>query len=207
MKVYFIMPLMAIALSGAISVGDSNSSDDIFGPFYNGYTTTCEHSSGNLVRTVRVQYFDKDSHLPCEVRYAKPTEHPDAGYRVLWHAHNREGYCERKAKLLVGRLAGWGWQCGEAVWSENDTTGDPRHEHDRAPDDSSPGGSSSPEDEGITTEPVPTSPTPEESRSTEESSTEESSTEESSTEESSTEESRAAPTPNDCDRYGGYYCD
>ena len=123
MRVYLIVPLVAIALSGAVAVSSDNPSDDIFGPFYNGYTTACKYTEGNLLRVVGVHYVDETSHVPCEVRYHKPTEHPEAGYRVLWHAHRTEGYCERKAKLLVNRLEGWGWQCGEPVWYEDTAAG------------------------------------------------------------------------------------
>lgn len=135
MKHYLIMPLVAMALSGATTVDNDNPNDAIFGPFHNGYTTTCKHSDENLLRMVRVQYLDAESHVPCEVRYAKPTEQPNAGYQVLWHAHRTEGYCERKAKLLVNRLTGWGWQCGEPVWSKH-SSGDSGHEHDHDTDDS-----------------------------------------------------------------------
>ena len=162
MRVYLIMPLLAIALSGAVTVSNGNPNDDIFGPFYNGYATTCKHTDGDMERIVSVHYLDKESHLPCEVRYQKPTEHPDAGYRVLWHAHRTEGYCERKAKLMVSRLQGWGWQCGEPVWYED--AGD--HGNAQSNDESS-----------------------------------------SESDDAESGNSATAPTINDCDRYGGYYCD
>lgn len=114
MRLFVIMSLLAAILSGAND--PDNPSEDIFGPFVNGYTTTCTHNN-NMIREVRVHYRDDDSHVPCEVRYSKPTEMPTAGYRVLWHAHNTAGYCERKAKLFVGRLEGWGWQCSAPKWS------------------------------------------------------------------------------------------
>ena len=119
MRVYLIMPILAIALSGAVTVSSDNPNDDIFGPFHNGYATTCRHTDRDMMRIVSVHYLDEESHVPCEVRYHKPTEHPEAGHRVLWHAHRTEGYCERKAKLLVKRLEGWGWQCGAPVWYED----------------------------------------------------------------------------------------
>ena len=113
MRFYVLMSLLAVMVSGASD--SDNPSEDIFGPFVNGYTTTCTHN--DLIREVRVHYRDNDSHVPCEVRYSKPTEMPAASFRVLWHAHNTEGYCERKARLFVGRLEGWGWQCGAPKWS------------------------------------------------------------------------------------------
>lgn len=191
MRVYFIMTLLAIVLSGAVAVSSSNPSDDtpplplptlpsntphddIFGPFYNGYTTTCSHTDNNMVRLVRVGYVDDTEHVPCEVLYAKPTEQPDAGYQVLWHAHHTEGYCERKAELLVNRLKGWGWQCGEPVWSEGVA-------------ESRNGG-----------HPVPGNPESGESRGPDNNDNDAEDVENSSSN---------APTPNDCERFGGYYCD
>ena len=187
MKHYLVMPLVAMALSGAITVNGDNPNDGIFGPFNNGYTTTCKHSDGNLLRMVRVQYLDAESHVPCEVRYAKPTEQPNAGYQVLWHAHHTEGYCERKAKLLVSRLKGWGWQCGEPVWSDHDTAGDAEHEHDRTADASA-------------------EETEANSNTAGDAEHEHDRTADASAEETEAN-SNPTPTRSDCARYGGFYCD
>ena len=90
----------------------SASLDDIFGPFSVGEIITCQASKHT--RKVEVRYLNlKGHHVPCEVRYHKTTEKPDAGYRVLWHAHNEVGYCERKARWLVYRLKNWGWSCSD----------------------------------------------------------------------------------------------
>ncbi len=132
MRVYLMVFLGVLALSG-VAPASASDDDDVFGPFYNGYTTTCQH--GSKERLVRVAYLADAQHVPCEVRYAKPIERPEAGWLVLWHAHHTEGYCERKAELLISRLTGWGWQCGEPVWSEEGGEDeDHGHEHSRTPD-------------------------------------------------------------------------
>ena len=117
MRVYLLVFFLAIALNSGSTPVAADSSDDVFGPFGNGYTITCQHTRSAKERMVRVHYLEEDSQLPCEVRYYKPTERPHESYRVLWYARNTEGYCERKAELLVNRLRGWGWQCSEPEWS------------------------------------------------------------------------------------------
>ena len=182
MRLYVLMSLLAIMLSGA---NDSdNPSEDIFGPFVNGYTTTC--TLNDMTRKVRVHYRDNDSHVPCEVRYSKPTEMPEAGHRVLWHAHNTEGYCERKARLFVGRLEGWGWQCGAPKWSWVAPS----------PEAESSSGSSEASDSSET------STGSEANESNETSTGSEASTGSGANE---TDNSSSA-SRNECDLYGGFYC-
>lgn len=125
---YLLMPLLTVLLSGVLVVGTNEvvatPTDDIFGPFDRDYVTTCTH--GEKVRKVGVHYLHETESVPCEVRYYKPTELPDEDYRVLWRARNTEGYCERKGALLVRRLRGWGWQCGqaEATGASSDSNSD-----------------------------------------------------------------------------------
>ena len=47
--------------------------------------------------------------MPCEVRYAKPTE--GIGEQVLWRAEREAGYCEARFGEFVDKLRGFGWSC------------------------------------------------------------------------------------------------
>lgn len=208
MRLLVLMSLLAIMLSGA---NDSdNPSEDIFGPFYNGYMMTCQYNhndndhDNNMTRVVSVHYLDGESHVPCEVRYHKPTEQPDTGYRVLWHAHNTEGYCERKAELLVKRLEGWGWQCWEPIWYKGDTYSRiPAWGDSQEPDNPVPEGPREDVPMPDDAEPIPMPDPSEESDAPEESSSNEESSETSETTNSSAPPSAS---PSECDLYGGFYC-
>ncbi|MCK5817891.1 MAG: hypothetical protein KAH18_01285 [Psychromonas sp.] len=66
--------------------------------------------SGNTQRIVEVVYKHPDSKVPCEVRYTKPNSH-----KVLWHAENKVGYCESKAKAFVKKLTNFGLTCSSVT--------------------------------------------------------------------------------------------
>ena len=123
MRVCLSISSLLLVLGCGLADGEVSRSaalDDIFGPFVVGEVTTC--TAWKHTRQVEVRYLSTDGgHVPCEVRYHKPTEKPDAGHAVLWHAHNEAGYCERKARWLVYRLKNWGWNCGdpEPIYAES----------------------------------------------------------------------------------------
>lgn len=73
-----------------------------------GTTYQCTH--GELQRRIEV-LFETGMTLPCEVHYYKDTEAPGES-QVLWRAANEGGYCESKARGLVDKLQGLGWDCG-----------------------------------------------------------------------------------------------
>ena len=74
-------------------------------------SVTCTMAS--LERTVELRYDNPGDAVPCEVRYAKPTE--GVAEQVLWRAEREAGYCEARFGEFVGKLRGFGWSCGEAV--------------------------------------------------------------------------------------------
>lgn len=53
--------------------------------------------------------------VPCEVRYAKPTEAPGAAAQVIYNAASEAGYCEARAAEFVDKLRGLGWTCSTAA--------------------------------------------------------------------------------------------
>jgi len=69
---------------------------------------SCEHN--NLIREVKVERATSEP-APCSVVYNKETEGFES--QVLWTASNDGAYCEEKAKGLVEKLQGWGWECSE----------------------------------------------------------------------------------------------
>ena len=74
-------------------------------------SVTCTMAS--LERTVELRYDNPGDAVPCEVRYAKPTE--GVAEQVLWRAEREAGYCEARFGEFVDKLRGFGWSCGEAV--------------------------------------------------------------------------------------------
>ncbi|MDE0660271.1 MAG: hypothetical protein OXI79_11545 [Gammaproteobacteria bacterium] len=74
-------------------------------------SVTCTMAS--LERTVELRYEILRDAVPCEVRYAKPTE--GIGEQVLWRAEREAGYCEARFGEFVDKLRGFGWSCGEAT--------------------------------------------------------------------------------------------
>lgn len=53
--------------------------------------------------------------VPCEVRYAKPSEAPGAAAQVIYNAASEAGYCEARAAEFVEKLRGLGWTCSAAT--------------------------------------------------------------------------------------------
>lgn len=74
-------------------------------------SVTCTMAS--LERTVELQYQNPGDAVPCEVRYAKPTE--GMGEEVLWRAEHEAGYCEARFDEFVDKLRGFGWSCSEVA--------------------------------------------------------------------------------------------
>ena len=72
-------------------------------------------SYGEMVRRVEVAH-EPGVEVPCSVHYYKDTEMPGE-QQVLWSADSDATYCAQKAKELVAKLEGWGWDCGR----ESDT--------------------------------------------------------------------------------------
>lgn len=73
-------------------------------------SVTCTMAS--LERTVELRYETPGEAVPCEVRYAKPTE--GVGEHVLWRAEREAGYCEARFGEFVDKLRDFGWSCGAA---------------------------------------------------------------------------------------------
>ena len=73
----------------------------------------------SLERTVELRYENPGEAVPCEVRYAKPTE--GWGEQVLWRAEHEAGYCEARFDDFVNKLEGFGWSCGEPADETPDT--------------------------------------------------------------------------------------
>ena len=84
----------------------------ILGVSYSAYADSWNCSNSDLVREVQIEYPAGGS-VPCNVVYKKQTEGVED--QVLWSAENEEGYCEEKARELVGKLESWGWVCLETV--------------------------------------------------------------------------------------------
>jgi hypothetical protein len=68
---------------------------------------TCRNA--DLVRHVVVFYPEAPARIPCKVFYTKPNE--NVLPRALWHAENKENYCEQKAAEFIERLGSMGWRC------------------------------------------------------------------------------------------------
>ena len=96
-----------VALGGELAVANS---------------VTCTMAS--LERTVELRYENPGDAVPCEIRYAKPTE--GSGEQVLWRAENQAGYCEARIDEFLDKLRGFGWSCGEPAtdatedWADGD---------------------------------------------------------------------------------------
>lgn len=118
MKFFLLVSLVALSFSGN-GLAEQAQPEWIFDdppphrhphPYWrHSRKTVCV--AGEHVRMVEVYYPRHFNRLPCQVRYHKPTELPDQDYKVLWWANHTKGFCARKARLLVSRLEGWGWQC------------------------------------------------------------------------------------------------
>ncbi len=66
---------------------------------------------GDLTRRVEI-LTEPGVTVPCEVHYYKDTEAPGEK-QVLWSASAQEGYCKSKTEEFIGKLEGWGWDCGQ----------------------------------------------------------------------------------------------
>ena len=96
-------------------------------------SVTCTMAS--LDRTVELHYDTPGVSVPCEVRYAKPTE--GVGEQVLWRAERETGYCEARFGEFVDKLRGFGWSCREATTDATDDWTDdvaPEPEPEAAPE-------------------------------------------------------------------------
>lgn len=74
-------------------------------------SVTCTMAS--LERTVELRYDNPGDAVPCEVRYAKPTE--GVAEQVLWRAEREAGYCEARFGEFVDKLRGFGWSCSASA--------------------------------------------------------------------------------------------
>lgn len=103
---------LILALGGVIFLG---------GEVAMAKSVTCTMAS--LERTVELRYETPGDAVPCEVRYAKPTEGIDE--QVLWRAEREAGYCEARFGEFVDKLRGFGWSCGTATDASDDWTEEP----------------------------------------------------------------------------------
>lgn len=115
--------LPAAAVAGALACANASAQD---------IPSTCQY--GDLTRSIEVVYADPGQPLPCEVIYDKPDE---GGLESLYQAQNEAGYCEARAKELVSRLEGFGWQCegsgtGDAAEATADAPVDAEQANDAA---------------------------------------------------------------------------
>ena len=98
-------------------------------------SVTCTMAS--LERTVELRYETPGDAVPCEVRYAKPSE--GNGEQVLWRAEREAGYCEARFGEFVDKLTGFGWSCSvPAADAADDRVDDVAGELDSDPEPSAP---------------------------------------------------------------------
>ena len=115
------MRTLIIALGGFVVLG---------GELAVAESVTCTMAS--LERTVELRYETPGDSVPCEVRYAKPTE--GIGEQVLWRAEREAGYCEARFAEFVDKLRGFGWSCSAATteaaddWTEEPVPEEPADE-------------------------------------------------------------------------------
>ncbi|MRI33686.1 hypothetical protein EOPP23_11885 [Endozoicomonas sp. OPT23] len=86
--------LVLMGALGLVSTAQANTS----------YAFSCKHFKEE--RKVEVVYLQRESSLPCEVRYTK-----DEVSETLWNANYTKGYCEDKAAEFVEKQEDWGWSC------------------------------------------------------------------------------------------------
>ncbi|WP_448217853.1 hypothetical protein [Endozoicomonas sp. 2B-B] len=87
----FLAILVGLGMTGLASASDN-------------YSYTCDRS--NQERKISVIYLQRESSLPCQVRYTKGSDE-----KTLWNATYTEGYCEGQASEFVKKQEGWGWNC------------------------------------------------------------------------------------------------
>ena len=138
MKIVLVMALGAMLLSGTSFAGDNTTEKTLEAKVVRG-KKVAEASKENAAagekaemadsmpaadvaavnvcknagqeRRVEISYGDPQTKLPCEVKYKKVTEEPEADPTVLWQAANSAGYCEMKVQEFLDKLQGWGWEC------------------------------------------------------------------------------------------------
>jgi len=95
-------------------------------------TTSYQCSFGELQRRVEI-LTEPGVSVPCEVHYYKDTEAPGEK-QVLWSAGSQEGFCESKTEEFIGKLEGWGWDCGrgDAASAEPEAAEEPAADEDGA---------------------------------------------------------------------------
>ena len=103
----------------------------LLGVSCNAYADSWNCSNSDLVREVLIEYPAGGS-VPCNVVYKKQTEGVED--QVVWSAENEEGYCEEKARELVGKLESWGWVCLETVSTETDVEAEQAEEAEQPED-------------------------------------------------------------------------
>ena len=73
------------------------------------YSYECRHNDD--LRTIEVLYLQRESPVPCEVRYTKDEWGKDKVSETLWKANYEVGFCEDEARKFVEKQEGWGWRC------------------------------------------------------------------------------------------------
>ncbi|UYM15341.1 hypothetical protein [Endozoicomonas euniceicola] len=71
------------------------------------YSYTCLH--GRDTRIIDVIYLQRESPVPCEVRYTKKGSVESE--ETLWNANYAIGFCEEKAENFMKQQEEWGWAC------------------------------------------------------------------------------------------------
>jgi len=95
---------------------------------------SCKHD--NNVREIQIQH-ETTAALPCSVVYRKPTEGIEE--QTLWSASSDAGYCEEKARALVEKHVGWGWNCEEAnAEASTETSDESQATENSVPEDTTP---------------------------------------------------------------------
>ena len=97
MKQRVAIALAAITLSGIAAAQDE---------------TKFQCTLGDQQRRVEIAT-EPGVEVPCSVHYYKDSEAPGE-QQVLWTAQNDASYCASKARELVSKLQGWGWDCGQS---------------------------------------------------------------------------------------------
>ena len=93
----FALAVSLAGLSGHAMAGDS-------------YSYTCTHM--NDTRIVEVLYLQRESPVPCEVRYTKKDSQGNTiSEDTLWSAGYSVGFCEQKAEEFIQKQEDWGWSC------------------------------------------------------------------------------------------------
>lgn len=100
---------VAIALAAITVSGVATAQDE----------TKFQCTLGDMQRRVEI-VTEPGVEVPCSVHYYKDTEAPGE-QQALWTAQNDASYCSSKARELVSKLQGWGWDCGH---SEDGTSDD-----------------------------------------------------------------------------------